>query len=294
MLARDLMFGDVAYVTPDANLGEVARQLAATPTGAVVVVDTARRPIGMVTRSDMERANVEAEAALPIPQWLIKQRPPMRSLPRTPRLVTEVMTAPAISVPDVAQILELVPLMENKRLKRLPVVSSGRLVGLVRRADLLAAIKSGSANTSKIVGAQFTAQAFRELAAQHEIAEEEQRQQAKRLALKEQERLIEELARRRLSDRDWAEMIAGARRAASAGLKECTLFRFPSRLCRDGGRAINAPDRHWPDTLRGEARDVFERWKKELEPNGFGLAAQIVSFPDGVPGDAALILSWSV
>jgi hypothetical protein len=29
-----------------------------------------------------------------------------------------------------------------------------------------------------------------------------------------------------------------------------------------------------------------------LEPAGFGLAARIVNFPDGVPGDAALILDW--
>ncbi|MGA8171058.1 MAG: hypothetical protein WB816_09555 [Methylocystis sp.] len=39
---------------------------------------------------------------------------------------------------------------------------------------------------------------------------------------------------------------------------------------------------------RGEPRDIFERWRRELEPAGFGLAAQIATFP----GDAALILSW--
>ena len=67
---------------------------------------------------------------------------------------------------------------------------------------------------------------------------------------------------------------------------------FPAELCADGGRAINAPDPLWPSSLRGEPRDILERWRRELQPEGFGLAARIVTFPDGVPGDAALILSW--
>ena len=62
MLARDLMVCDAACATLDTDVAEVARRLAATPTGAVVVVDTARRPIGIVTRSNMERAAKEATA----------------------------------------------------------------------------------------------------------------------------------------------------------------------------------------------------------------------------------------
>ena len=33
-------------------------------------------------------------------------------------------------------------------------------------------------------------------------------------------------------------------------------------------------------------------WKRDLKPHGFGLAAQILEFPDGIPGDAGLILVW--
>jgi len=156
------------------------------------------------------------------------------------------------------------------------------------------AVNSAPMVSSSTVAETLTAHSFRELATQHEAIEQQQREQAKRLALEEQQKLIEAMAQRRLSDRDWAEMIAGSRRAAIAGLKEYTLLRFPSRLCWDGGRAINAPDPHWPDSLRGEARDVYERWRTELEPAGFGLAAQIISFPDGIPGDAALVLIWGV
>ena len=106
------------------------------------------------------------------------------------------------------------------------------------------------------------------------------------------EQRIKELAARRLTDAVWRQMLASARNAATAGLREFMLLRFPSQLCSDGGRAINAPDPHWPETLRGEPADIFRRWRDELQPQGFQIAAQIIDFPDGLPGDAALFLMW--
>ena len=70
------------------------------------------------------------------------------------------------------------------------------------------------------------------------------------------------------------------------------LLRFPSDLCSDRGRAINAPDASWPTTLRGVAAEFFLRWERELKPVGFGLTAQILDFPGGYPGDAGLTLRW--
>jgi CBS domain-containing protein len=50
------------------------------------------------------------------------------------------MTQPAISVAADASLAEVVRLMERHRVKRLPVVEHGKLVGLVTRADLLRAL----------------------------------------------------------------------------------------------------------------------------------------------------------
>ena len=216
---------------------------------------------------------------------------PVAAIRPAPRPLIDVMTAPAIYVPDVAQLLEFAMLMERKRLKRLPVVNHDGLIGLVRRADVLRALQDERPSGGPVAGA-VTAKQFRDLAARAEAQELAQREEARRRALETQNKLIEELADRRLSDRAWSDMLAGARRAAAAGLNECVLMQFPARLCADGGRAINAPDPRWPRSLRGEPRDILERWRHELEPAGFGLAARIVNFPDGVPGDAALILSW--
>ena len=44
--------------------------------------------------------------------------------------------------------------------------------------------------------------------------------------------------------------------------------------------------------LKGESREVYERWEAELKPKGFGLSAKILDFPNGFPGDAGLYLNW--
>ncbi len=141
-------------------------------------------------------------------------------------------------------------------------------------------------------GENVTADQLRCLVYEHkksEEAERAERRQARREAL---EKRVKELAARRLGDEQWRNLLAQARESAAAGMNELMLIRFPSQLCVDGGRAINAPDANWPRTLRGEPADIFARWRQELEPKGFRLAAQIVEFPDGVPGDAALFLMW--
>ncbi len=40
------------------------------------------------------------------------------------------------------------------------------------------------------------------------------------------------------------------------------VLRFPSQLCSEGGRAVNAPWADWPDTLRGEAAEMYLRGER--------------------------------
>ena len=82
------------------------------------------------------------------------------------------------------------------------------------------------------------------------------------------------------------------RRAAEEGKREVMVFRFPSDLCTDKGRAINNLEPHWPETLTGFAKRAHEFYQKELQPAGYRLRAQILDYPGGMPGDVGIFLSW--
>jgi hypothetical protein len=81
--------------------------------------------------------------------------------------------------------------------------------------------------------------------------------------------------------------------AAKSGKYEALVYSFPSNLCTDSGRAINNADPHWPDTLQGKARQLYERYLKNAKPQGYKLKAMIVSFPDGMPGDVGFFINWA-
>lgn len=80
--------------------------------------------------------------------------------------------------------------------------------------------------------------------------------------------------------------------AAERGEREVLVVRFSSEYCTDGGRRINSFEPDWPESLSGFAKRAYEFWKKELEPKGYKLHAQIMDFPGGVPGDVGLFLRW--
>jgi len=80
--------------------------------------------------------------------------------------------------------------------------------------------------------------------------------------------------------------------AAKQGRHQLQVITFPCTFCSDGGRRINIADPEWPGTLDGFAKKAYDFYVKELRPLGYKLHAEIISFPGGLPGDAALILKW--
>jgi CBS domain-containing protein len=58
------------------------------------------------------------------------------------RKVADVMTPTPITITEDTRLDDIVSLMERSRIKRLPVVRQGRVVGIVSRANLLHALAS--------------------------------------------------------------------------------------------------------------------------------------------------------
>ena len=69
-------------------------------------------------------------------------------------------------------------------------------------------------------------------------------------------------------------------------------MRFSSDFCTDKGRAINNFDPNWHETLTGFAKEAYEVWDQHLRSVGYKLRAQILDYPNGMPGDVGMILYW--
>ena len=148
---------------------------------------------------------------------------------------------------------------------------------------------SASAPTDR----DLTADDFRRLVFQRreELAAEGARQRTEEI--ERRSNAAQRLVDRHVTDEEWNGLLDAAREAAERGEVEFLLLRFPSELCSDGGRAINAPDPEWPLTLRGKAAELFVRWERALRPRRFHLASRVLEFPSGVPGDVGLFLVWA-
>lgn len=81
-------------------------------------------------------------------------------------------------------------------------------------------------------------------------------------------------------------------RAVNNGLTEIEVGRFSNKLFADQGRAINQQESGWENTLTGLPKELFQFWKKYLQPRGYRIKFQIVDWPDGKPGDIGISLSW--
>ncbi|WP_237215865.1 hypothetical protein [Falsiroseomonas oryziterrae] len=95
-----------------------------------------------------------------------------------------------------------------------------------------------------------------------------------------------------ITEEDKARARAKIAKAFEDGEREVMLAHFPSQICEDGGRRINNQLEGWQDTLPGAFRQVYEMWERDLKPGGFGFSARIISFPDGMPGEVGIFITW--
>jgi CBS domain-containing protein len=146
MKARDVMTQQVVSVRPDTPIREVARCLADHGISAVPVIDGHGALIGMVSEGDL----IEAESGKRDQRrewWLEALAQGMglspaflESIRITDRPVRSAMVSPVTTVDEEAPVEEIAQLLMTLRIKRVPVVRDGRVVGIVSRADLVRAL----------------------------------------------------------------------------------------------------------------------------------------------------------
>jgi hypothetical protein len=128
--------------------------------------------------------------------------------------------------------------------------------------------------------------------AEAEEAEKEARAQAEAKA--EKKALIDQLSKPSGISEEEAirRAITIIERAIQNRINEVEVLRFPNQLCTDKGRAINQQEPGWEKTLTGSSKEIYQLWDRYFRPRGYKLKVQIVDFPDGLPGDIGMTLSW--
>lgn len=140
MQASELMTPHVVTVRDDASVAEAIRLMLDRRISGLPVVDENGALVGIITEGDFLR-RVETGTVRHRPRWLEFFADAGKIADEYAhthgRRVAEVMTHDVVAVPEDAPIGELVELMEAHRIKRLPVMRNGRLLGIVSRANLL-------------------------------------------------------------------------------------------------------------------------------------------------------------
>jgi len=121
VLVRDVMSKDVRVVRPDTTVREVVATMNKFDIGSIIVVQ-GDRPVGIITERDILRRLVEPCLA---PETLTAR---------------QVMTSPVQTITENASIEEAAKLMAKKRVKRLPVMNDGKLVGIITFSDIVAKV----------------------------------------------------------------------------------------------------------------------------------------------------------
>src|SRR5215831_2160969 len=143
MHAIDVMTSEVISVDENATVAAVARLLAERGISAVPVVDKDNRVIGMVSEGDLlHRAETGTERRR---SWWLDMVSSTNKLAGEyikshSGKVKDVMTRNVLSVSETTSVADIALLLETNRIKRVPVVRDGKLVGIVSRANLVRAL----------------------------------------------------------------------------------------------------------------------------------------------------------
>lgn len=143
MKAADVMTLGTATIRSDASVPEAARLMLERGISGLPVVDLRGDLVGIITEGDFLR---RAEAGLERrrPRWLELTLGPGRLAEEYVhshgRKVEEVMTREVVTVAEDTPVDEIVRLMEQRRIKRVPVLHDNRIVGIVSRANLVRAL----------------------------------------------------------------------------------------------------------------------------------------------------------
>ena len=118
ILVRDVMSKNVKTVRPNSTINEVVRKMNKFEIGSIIVTD-GEKPVGILTERDILRRVLEVNMA----SEAMKAK--------------EIMSSPILTIESQATTEEAATLMNSKRIKKIPVLEDGKLIGIVTSTDIV-------------------------------------------------------------------------------------------------------------------------------------------------------------
>jgi CBS domain-containing protein len=143
MNAREVMTSRVISATANTPARDIAQLLLKNQISAIPILDYTGAPIGMVSEGDLiGRDETERNARR---EWWLALLAEGESLGsdvlsrvlRRERVASEIMSKPVVTIAEDTDTAEIAHLLATHRIKRVPVVRDGRVVGIVSRENLL-------------------------------------------------------------------------------------------------------------------------------------------------------------
>ena len=151
LTAGDIMTRSVATTTLNASLPTAISLMLERHVSGLPVLDEEGVLVGILTEGDLLR-RVELGTNANRAPWLDFFRGSTRLahdyVETHSRIVGDIMTSGVVTADAAAPLLEVVRLMQGKRIKCVPVLAGTTLVGIVSRADLLHALAKSLAETT--------------------------------------------------------------------------------------------------------------------------------------------------
>ena len=146
MKAADIMTRQVITIGPDNTVAEAAQRMLENRISGLPVCDGTGRLLGVISEGDLLR-RAETGTVRRASWWLamLAGHAPTQAADYTKshgRSVRDTMSSNLIVANEETPLEEVVRLMESNRIKRVPVLRDGKLVGIISRANLLHVLAS--------------------------------------------------------------------------------------------------------------------------------------------------------
>ena len=114
---KEIMNPNVVSLTPEATLKEASELMAKQKIGSVVIIDDGN-PVGIITERDFATKVV------------------LQSFSSETK-VSEVMSSPVIHVTSDQSVADIIDIMANKDIRKVPVIDDGKVLGMITGTEFL-------------------------------------------------------------------------------------------------------------------------------------------------------------